>query len=130
MHVALTKARTRDADEFSLLVEFTEVFGANISTGGTQTSGELVQNSRCSALVGHLTFDAFRYQFESVLDVLLEIAIGGTARHRTDRSHAAIGLVRTSLVEEQLTGSFVGARKQRADHCAICAGGHRFRQVA
>ena len=92
MHVALTKARTRDADEFSLLVEFTEVFGADISHGGTQTSGELVQNSRCSALVGDLTFDAFRHQFERVLDVLLEIAIGRTARHRTDETPGEVFL--------------------------------------
>src|SRR6267154_2634639 len=51
----------------------------------------------------HMAFDAFGDQLERVLDVLLEISVGGAARHGADRAHAAIGLVGSTLIEKHLT---------------------------
>src|SRR5262249_61948795 len=64
-----------------------------------------------------------------VLDVLLEVTVGRTARHGADRAHAAIGLVRATLIEEDLARRLVGAGEQRADHRALGAGRERLGEI-
>ncbi len=68
--------------------------------------------------------------FRVSVDLALEIAVGGAARHGRERSHAAIGFVGAALVEIDLAGAFVRAREQRADHDASRAAGERLRDVA
>ena len=103
---------------------------ADITHGRAQAAGELVHDIADRALVGHLAFDAFGHEFQRVLDVLLEIAVGRAARHRADRAHAAIGLVGAALPEKHFARRLVGAGEQRADHGDVGAGGERFRQIA
>src|ERR1700733_6845139 len=95
--VALTQARAGDAYELRLLVELGEVSRADIAHRRAKPAGELMHDVADRALVGHLALDALRHQFERVLDILLEVAVGRAARHRADRAHAAIGLVGAAL---------------------------------
>jgi hypothetical protein len=82
------------------------------------------------ALEGHLAFDAFRHELVALGDVLLEVAVGGAARHRAGRAHAAIGLVGAALVEEHLAGRLSGAGQHGADHDGRRTGREGLRQVA
>ena len=82
------------------------------------------------ALVGHLALDPLRHQLERVLDVLLEVAVGGAARHRAHRAHAAIGLVGAALPQKHFARRLVGAGQQRADHGDVGAGGERLGKIA
>src|SRR6267154_5188921 len=95
--MAFAQARAGDAHELRLLMELGEVSRADIPHRRAQSPGELMHDVSDRALVGHLTLDTLRHQLERVLDVLLEVAVGGTARHRTDRAHPAIGLVGAAL---------------------------------
>src|ERR1700733_13730542 len=95
--VAFAQACAGDAHELRLVMEFGEVFRADISHRRTQAAGELVHHVSDRALVGHLALDPLRHQLECILDVLLEVAVGGAARHRAYRAHAAIGLVGAAL---------------------------------
>src|SRR4029078_5933714 len=85
---------------------------------------------RHGPLVGNLAFDALGHELQRVLDVLLEIAVGGAAGHGADRAHAAIGLIGSALVEIDLARTLIGAGEQRAEHHAIGARGERLGKVA
>ncbi len=102
-----------DADESRLFPEFGEVGGADITHGGAQAAGQLMQHAGGRALVGHLALDAFRHQLQRVAHFGLEIAVGGAARHGADRAHAAIGLVGAALMQIDLARALVGAGEQR-----------------
>ena len=130
MDVAFAQAGAGDADELRLVVKLGDVLRADIAHRRTQAAGELMQHIGDRALIRHLAFDAFRHELERVLDLLLEIAVGGAARHGADRAHAAIGFVGAALIEEDLARRLVGAGEQRADHGAIAAGGERLGEVA
>ena len=60
--------------------------------------------------------------FSSSVGRVLEIAVARAValRHRAERAHAAVGLVRGALVQLDLARRFLGAREQPADHHA-CA---------
>src|SRR5262249_44258701 len=81
VHVTLAHARARDAHELGLLVQLLQGLRTHIAHGGAQAAAELVQHGRRRALVRYLAFDAFGHELERVLDVLLEVAVGGSARH-------------------------------------------------
>ena len=92
---------------------------AHIAHGGAQAAGELMQHSAHRPLIGHLTLDAFGHEFHLVLDVLLEVAVGGAARHGAHRAHAAIGFERAALIEEDFPRALFCPRQKRANHHAI-----------
>src|SRR4051812_45138405 len=100
VHVAFAQARAGDAHELGLAVQLRHVTRTDITHGGAQAAGELMQHGRGSTFVGHLALDTLGYQLERILDVLLEVAVGGATRHGADRAHPAISLVRTALIEK------------------------------
>src|SRR5437588_12833858 len=130
LDVAFAQARAGDAHELRLVVEFCKVARADIAHRRAKPAGELMHHVADRPLVGHLALDALRHELQRILDVLLEIAVGGAARHRADRAHAAIGLVGTALPQKHLAGRLVGAGQQRADHGDVGAGGERLCEVA
>ena len=85
---------------------------------------------RDGPLVGHLAFDAFGHELHRIPDFRLEITIRRAACHRTQRAHAAIGLVGAALIEKHLAGAFIRARQQRADHGAGGARRERLGEIA
>ncbi len=51
-------------------------------------------------------------------------------RHRTQRTHAAIGFVAAPLIELYFARRLFRAREQTADHDYISASGDDFRKIA
>src|SRR6267154_388645 len=128
--VAFAQARAGDAHELRLLMEFREVARTDIAHRGAQATGELVHDVADRTFIRHLALDALGHQLERILDVLLEVAVGRAARHRADRTHAAIGLVGTALPQKHFAGRLVGAGQQGADHRDVGAGRERLRKIA
>src|SRR6476469_3674143 len=73
--VALPQARTGDADESRLLLEFLKVRRAHVAHGGATASGELVQDAGDRPLVGDLALDSLRHQLQGVPHLRLEVAV-------------------------------------------------------
>ena len=79
--------------------------------------------------IGDATFDTFRHQFVGGV-IGLEVAIGGTFRHRAQGTHTAVRLVRTALIEFDFARRLFGTRQHRTDHDGGRARGNRFRDIA
>src|SRR5215469_16700310 len=90
VNVALAQARSGDAHELRLAVEFVDGAAAGITHGGAKPADDLVHHRTHRPLIGDLAFHAFRHQLERVAHFRLEVAVGGTTRHRTHAAHAAI----------------------------------------
>ena len=60
----------------------------------------------------------------------LEVAVGGTGRHRADGAHATIGFVGAAFIEFDFAGRFFSTGEQTADHHRVCTGGDGFGNVA
>ena len=105
---------------------------AGISHGRAQTARELMQYRHQAALVRHAALDALGHQLLELRGRILKIAVAGPVRlrHGAQRAHAAIGLVRSALVQLHLAGRLLGAGEHAADHDAVRAGGQRLGDVA
>src|SRR5690606_7249399 len=130
MRMALAQASAGDANEARLFLECLDVGSAHVTHRRLEAAGELVQYACNRALVGNLALDTFRHQLQRVANLRLEVAVRRAARHGADRTHAAIRLEGAPLVQIDLARRLVGARKQRADHCRVCAGGDRLGKIA
>src|SRR6185295_2967179 len=99
---------------------------------GAQPADELLDDRDDAALVRHATLDAFGHELLELFRRVLEIAVGGAVslRHRADRAHAPIGLVRAALVELDLAGRLLGAGEQAADHRRVRARHDCLRDIA
>ena len=97
VHVAFAQAGRRDPHEFRARLQILDCRRADIAHCGAQAAGELVQDRRWRARdkAPGLRCLPARASDES-LDVLLEVAIGGAARHGPDGAHAAIGFERAA----------------------------------
>src|SRR5580700_1479914 len=94
------------------------------------------------ATIGHAPLDAFGDEFAQAVGFAihrggggigfsaLKITLARSLCHGAKRTHAAIGLIRTALIEDQFAGTFIGAGEHRADHDRACAGGQRLGDVA
>ena len=110
-------------------MQLVDRLGADIAHRRAQAADHLVNDRTERALERHLAFNAFRHQL-LLRRVLLEIAVCRAARHCAEAAHAAIGLVRTTLVEEHFAGRFLGASEHRAHHRGRGPGGERLGKVA
>src|SRR5262245_18476982 len=93
--VALAHTRVRDPDEFRPRAHLVDVGAAGVAHRGPQAAGELVQDRDDAALVRDAPLDALRHELFDLGRGVLEIAVARAVRlrHRTERAHAAIGLV-------------------------------------
>src|SRR5215217_2790641 len=98
MHVAFTKTGDGLADEGGLLLKIGNGLATAIAHPRLHTAHQLVDDGRQRPLIGNTPFDAFRDQFLS-WTAALSVAVSASALHSTDRSHAAIHLIRSSLVQ-------------------------------
>src|SRR5512135_3574250 len=76
VHMAFAQARTGDAHEFGALVQVGDRLAAGVAHGGAQAADDLMYHPRHRTFVGHLPFDTFWNELESVSDFRLEIAVG------------------------------------------------------
>ena len=129
MHVAFLKARAGDLDEFGFLVQLGDRLGTNIAHGRAQATHHLVDDRAERALERHLAFNTFRHEL-FLCGILLEVTVGRAARHCAEAAHAAIGLVRTALIQEHLARRFFRAREHGAHHRGGGPGGQRLGKIA
>ena len=119
VHVALAQARRGDAHEARAARAAPRAFGApTVAHARAQAADELVDVDRERAAVRHAALDALGHELLVVVDLALEVAVLAALRHRAERAHAAVDLVRAALVEDELAGRLVGAGEERADHHA------------
>ena len=116
-----TKQRTR--------AQVFQTGAAGVAHAGAQSAHQLVNDIDQRSLVRDAAFNSFRHQLVAIAHALLEIAILGAVLHGPQRTHAPVALVRPALVELDLSGRFVGARQQPADHDAVGACGNRLGDV-
>src|SRR5262245_59731124 len=107
MDVGLVHAGAGDPDIFGLFLELLDRRTARVAHGGAQTADDLMHDRAGGSLVGNLPLDPFRHELERVLYVLLEVPVGGTARHGPQTAHPAIALVRAALEQEHLAGALI-----------------------
>src|SRR5215469_14841322 len=95
VHVALAHPGARDAHEHRASAQVRNVATAGVAHGCPQAAGELMQDGHDASLVGHAALDAFGHEFLELSRGVLEVPVRRAVplRHRTERAHAAIGLV-------------------------------------
>src|SRR3974390_112541 len=125
VHVTFADASGGDTHEHRAGAHLGNVAAAGITHGCTQSAGELVQDGDDAALVRYATLDALRHPLLELGGGVLEVAVGAgmALAHGAERAHAAVGLIRSALVELDLAGRLLGAGEQSADHDGVCAGG-------
>src|SRR5690606_39075292 len=130
--VALAPPGARDPDEARLRAHLGDAAAPGIAHRRAKPADQLVDDRDDAALVRHAALDALRDELLQLLARVLEIAVGRAVplRHRAERAHAAIGLVRAALIELDVAGRFLGAGEQAADHRRVRAGRDRLRDVA
>src|SRR5690606_21072175 len=130
--VAFAHAGVGDADELRSGAHLVDRAAAGVAHRGAQAAGELVQDRDDRALVRHAAFDAFGNELFQFLGRVLEIAIlrAVRLRHRAERAHAAVRLVRRALVQLDFARGFFGAGEEATDHHAVRAGDDGLGDVA
>src|SRR5579859_2407678 len=110
--------------ELRLMAHVLDGGGTEVTHRRTQATDQLMDDVAQRTAIRHATFDAFRHQLVGVR-LILEVTILGAQRHRTQRTHAAVALVRAALEQLHVTRRFLGTREHRAQHHGGCAGGER-----
>lgn len=142
--VAFAEAGVGNADEAGFFVEVGDASAAQVPHSGAQSADQLEDHGFERAAVWNPSFDAFGNVFgEAVAGVAAEIddrfaaaefgfvEIAGTLKvafaralgHGGKRTHAAISLEGTALIEDGLAGAFVDAGEEGTDHDAAGSGG-------
>src|SRR6516225_1470945 len=131
VHVALAHTCAGDAHEDRPGAHVGDVATAGVTHRRPQPAGELVQDRHHAPLVGHAALNSLGDELLELGGSVLEVAVGGAVplRHCAERAHAAIGLVRGSLVELDLARRLLGAREQTSDHDRVRTCGKRLGDV-
>src|SRR5450755_1936377 len=102
---------------------------AGVAHRRAQAARELMQDGDDTALIGYASLNALGNELFKLGRRVLKIAVGGAEAlsHRTQRTHAAVGLVGCPLIQLDLTRGFLGAGKEAANHnrmsaCRDCLG--------
>src|SRR5208282_6301409 len=102
VNMAFAQTCRRNSNKPRARLKFRYVGSSDITHGGAQSANQLVQDHRGRTAIRHLSLDTLGYELQLVGDVLLEIAVRRTTRHRADRPHATICFERTALIKIDL----------------------------
>src|SRR5215469_16168446 len=127
VNVTFPQARGRDAQEAGALLKRADIVSAAVAHSGTESANKLVDQVSQRAFGSDPSFDSFRHQFARGI---LLVAVGGAFLHGALRTHAAIALERTALVEDGFSRALVGSREQATDHDGIGSGGDSLSDVS
>src|SRR5438876_5071101 len=109
MHMRFAHARRRDLDELAARSQLIDRATTAIAHRRAQSAHQLVDDIEKRPFVWNATFDAFGNELlgggdRVFLLELLEVAIRAALLHRGEASHAAVALVRATLIELDLAG--------------------------
>src|ERR1035438_4596129 len=132
MHVALAHAGSGDAYEPRSGTHLLDTVAAGLPHRRAQAAGQLIQNRDQTALVRPSAFDALGHELFELGRCVLEIAVSRTVfiRHRPERAHASISLVRCALIEFDVAWRFFGAGEHAANHDGVRPGYDRLGEIA
>ena len=111
-------------------MNFLDAPAAQIAHRRTNPADQLLDDRQHRPLVRHAAFDTLRHQFVNVGRTVLKVAIRRTLSHRTERAHATIGFVGTTLKQFDLAWCLVGTGKQATKHDGVGTSGNRLADVA
>src|SRR5690554_1936781 len=126
VYVRFAYARRGDFNELSLAAHFADGAASTIAHRSTDAPNKLVNDGDDTALIGHSAFDTFGHKFVGVIGRVLEVAIGRAVCHGAYAAHAAIRLVRTTLIQDNVAGGLFGTRKHPTHHAGGSTGRQRF----
>ena len=109
-------------DESRLFSQLGRRSAAYIAHARLETAEQLMNAGRQRPPVGHPSFNTFRDQFQVAFHVILIITVFAAHLHGLQRSHPAIYLVRSPLIEDGFPGTLFRSRKKPADHDRMGAG--------
>src|SRR5919197_960918 len=130
VHVRFPDAGGGDLDELRARAHLVDRGAAGVTHARAQAAGELLDHPDRAAFVRHAAFDPLGHELVDVHVRVLEIAVGRALLHGAERAHAAIGLIRATLVELELPRRFVGAGEKRAEHHHMRARGDGLGDIA
>ena len=109
--MTLEDAGVGDADELGV-VQVINGCSTTIAHAAAEAAYELVDDLLNRAFVGHAACDAFGHELLGVLDVPLEVAVFASALHCLERTHAAIALELSAVVDDGIARAFLCAGNQ------------------
>src|SRR6185295_10920613 len=92
-----------DTDEVRALLHLRDGAAARIAHARAQATEELQDDLRDGAAVRHPALDTLGYEL-FVCRARLAVAVLAAAAHGAERAHAAIALVATALIQDQVPG--------------------------
>src|SRR5260370_38309396 len=131
MWMTLPHTRWRDLDESCFLAQLVDRSRTAITHAGPEAPHELIDERTQRSFEGHAPFDPFGDQFiRAAAAACLSVAFARPLDHRPERTHPAIDLKRSALVENLLPRAFRDAGEQSTDHPRRRSGGDRLRQIS
>src|SRR5690606_29688409 len=112
VRMAFPQARIGNAHEGCFFAELFQRLRTHITHRSAQAPCKLVKNRGYRPFIGDLSLDTFRYELQFIAHFSLEITISRTARHGSDRAHAAICLERAALMQIDFAGAFLRTGQQ------------------
>ena len=107
----------RNTDEPGLRPELVETVCSAIAHAGPHAANQLVNEIGQHSFVRHAALDAFGNQLAHG-GSLLAVSVRAAHDHGPERSHAAIGLERSPVVDDQLARALVQTGQQASQHDA------------
>src|SRR5262245_10364862 len=101
-----------------------------VAHAGPQTTDQLMNIKGERALIRHLPFNPLRDQLLRVFHICLAVAVSASLTHGTERTHSAINLVSSPLIENRFPGALFSPREKAADHHRIRASSQRLCYIA
>ena len=118
VRVTFLQAGAGDAHELCLLVQRRNIRTAAVAHAGTDTAAKLEHRFSNQPFIRHTTLDTLRNE---LLCALLEITVLRAGFHCAERTHAAINLELSALIDLGCARCLVTTSKQAAQHNNICA---------
>src|SRR5699024_7123624 len=104
-------------------------FRSAVAHACTQAANQLMNGISKWTFVRGSSFNAFRNQFFGVF-CLLTITVLGAGFHSTNRSHAAIDFILSSLENFGFTRTFLDASEHTAEHDSMSTGSECLNDIA
>ena len=100
--MAFRQTRAGNLDELAVLAQVVDVLRTAVAHAGADAANHLEDGVRQNSLIRHAPFNTFG---DELLRVLLEVAVFRAVLHRAQRTHAAVHLVGTALIDFGRAGS-------------------------
>ena len=113
VRVTFDKSRIGNSHKLGICTQRLDILFSAISHARTKAAFHLVDNLRDASAIRDAPLDAFGNELAGIF---LEISILASRRHSRERTHAAIYLKASALIQFDFAGAFQRTRKQGTYH--------------